>query len=69
MNTPANLRSIQSAELAAQGYGNSAQDPEVGSECVYDATAEVVIGRGPELGLALPGTPLNDAGHTYGIEE
>lgn len=68
MNTPAAVRPIRSAELAVQGYGNSAHGSEAGSECVCDATAEVVVEHDLELGLELPGTPVDDAGHTYGIE-
>lgn len=68
VNKSAAVRSILSVELAAQGCGISAHDSEAGSECVYDATAEVVLERDPEPGLALPGTSVDDAGHTYEIE-
>jgi hypothetical protein len=69
VSTPAVGHSILSVEHAVQGYGNPARDSEAGSECAYDATAEVVIECSPELGLDLPGTPVNDAGHAYGTEE
>jgi len=35
----------------------------VGDECLFDATVEVVIERGLEFGLGLPGMSVDDAGN------
>jgi hypothetical protein len=53
------------AEHAVKDHGSSALESEVGYECLFDATVEVVIERSPEFGLARLGILVNNAGHVF----
>jgi hypothetical protein len=61
--------SDSSVEHAGEGHQTSAPESELGQHNVFEATTEVVLEHGYELGWGQHDTLAKDTGHAYGIEE